>query len=153
MGDAENWRTHWTTYEAADTDRGIVGDACNGIRLITETGAKDPVETIALPIAGAEDAEGLPEALAGEWALYTPEQLTATASAVFSQLEGVAANLHALKATLERMEARRATAFTGTARDRLTARFRMATSVRARLPRIMVASARTTKVGVRRVLT
>ncbi|MFF3326497.1 hypothetical protein [Streptomyces sp. NPDC002889] len=119
MTDTENWRTHWTTYEDADTDRGIVHDVCNGIRLITETGAHDPVETIALSIAGAEAAEALTQALEREWALCTPTQLTATASAVFSQLEGVLANLHALRATLDRMEARQETAFTDTTRDRL----------------------------------
>ncbi|MFL9658683.1 hypothetical protein ACJ7VE_33780 [Streptomyces sp. PB17] len=27
---AENWGTHWTTYEDANTDRGIVHDVCNG---------------------------------------------------------------------------------------------------------------------------
>ncbi|MFF1405090.1 hypothetical protein [Streptomyces sp. NPDC058294] len=48
MADTESWRTHWTTYEDAGTDRGIVRDVCNGIRMITETGANDPVETIAL---------------------------------------------------------------------------------------------------------
>ncbi|MFD5888705.1 hypothetical protein ACFWHQ_22320 [Streptomyces sp. NPDC060334] len=69
--------------------------------MIAETGANDPVETIALSIAGAEAAEALTESLASEWALYTPEQITATASAVFSQLEGVLANLQALKDTLE----------------------------------------------------
>jgi hypothetical protein len=119
MADTENWRTHWSTYEDAGTDRGIVHDVCNGIRMITETGANDPVETIALSIAGAEAAEALAEALESEWALYTPGQLTATASAVFSQLEGVLANLRALSATLDRMEARQETAFTDTARDRL----------------------------------
>ncbi|MFB7982991.1 hypothetical protein [Streptomyces vinaceus] len=119
MADTEDWRTHWTTYEDGGTDHGIVHDVCNGIRMIAETGANDPVETIALSIAGAEAAEALTEALASEWALYTPEQITATASAVFSQLEGVLANLQALKDTLDRMEARRETAFTAIAHDRL----------------------------------
>ncbi|MEU3050361.1 hypothetical protein ABZ705_28305 [Streptomyces sp. NPDC006984] len=115
----ENWSTHWMTYEDADTDRGIVHDVCNGIRLITDTGVGDPVETVALSIAGAEAAEALAQALEGEWALYTPGQVTATASAVFSQLEGVLANLRALNTTLSRMEARRETAFTGAARERV----------------------------------
>ncbi|MFD9574532.1 hypothetical protein ACFWBI_32515 [Streptomyces sp. NPDC059982] len=119
MADTEDWRTHWTTYEDGGTDRGIVHDVCNGIRMIAETGANDPVETIALSIAGAEAAEALTEALASEWALYTPEQITATASAVFSQLDGVLANLQAIKDTLDRMEARRETAFTAIAHDRL----------------------------------
>ncbi|MFD4341746.1 hypothetical protein ACFWPP_31750 [Streptomyces anulatus] len=119
MSDNENWRTHWMTYEETGTDRGIVQDVCNEIRMVAETGAGDPVETVALSIAGAEAAEALTQALAGEWALYTPEQITATASAVFGQLEGVLANLHALMATLDRMEARRETAFTDAARDRL----------------------------------
>lgn len=119
MTDAENWGTHWTTYEDASTDRGIVHDVCNGIRLISESGADDPQETIALSIAGAEAAEALTEALEHEWALYTPGQVVVTASAVFSQLEGVLANLRAISATLDRMEAREETAFTDTARGRL----------------------------------
>ncbi|MEV7906641.1 hypothetical protein [Streptomyces anulatus] len=119
MSDNENWRTHWMTYEGTGTDRGIVQDVCNGIRMVAETGAGDPVETVALAVAGAEAAEALTQALAGEWALYTPGQITVTASAVFGQLEGVLSNLHAIRATLDRMEARRETAFTDAACDRL----------------------------------
>ncbi|MGW6202275.1 hypothetical protein ACWF9B_01280 [Streptomyces sp. NPDC055089] len=115
MADAENRSPHWSTY----ADGTFVQDVCGGIRLIAESGAGDPVDTIALSIAGAEAAEALTEALEDEWALYTPEQITATASAVLSQLEGTLANLRALKTTVERMEARKETAFTDAARDRL----------------------------------
>ncbi|GAA1592818.1 hypothetical protein [Streptomyces globosus] len=119
MTDTMDWRTHWELYEDDSTERGVVQDVCSGIRLISENGAGEPLETIALSVAGAEAAEALTEALEHEWALYTPGEVAAVASAVFSQLEGVLANLHALKTTLGRMEARQETAFTGTACDRL----------------------------------
>ncbi|MFI1734515.1 hypothetical protein ACH40E_35955 [Streptomyces acidicola] len=71
------------------------------MRLITEYGADDPGETIALAIAGAEAAEGLAAALDGEWALYTPQQAAVTASALFAQISAAGAALRKLDTHLD----------------------------------------------------
>ncbi|MFJ8187901.1 hypothetical protein [Streptomyces sp. NPDC096105] len=75
----------WRRYEEPD-DRGLIDDVCEEVRLLAEHGPEDPGQTIALAVAGPEAAEGLAAALEDPWALYTPQQVAVTASALFTQI-------------------------------------------------------------------
>ncbi|MEV5546434.1 hypothetical protein AB0L35_09850 [Streptomyces sp. NPDC052309] len=90
----------WRRYLELD-DRGLVADVCNGVRLLTEYGVDDPGGTIALAIAGAEAAEGLAATLEDDWALYTPQQVAVTASALFAQIAAAGAALEKLDQHLD----------------------------------------------------
>ncbi|WP_424863424.1 hypothetical protein [Streptomyces sp. MMS24-I29] len=119
MTGTEPWRTLWEEYEEPE-DRSVVGDACNGIRLITEDPAPEPADTIALAIAGAEAAEGIRDALESDWALHTPQQAAVVASALFAQMSAAAEAFESLRCLIQHAEARRETAFTTDAVDGLT---------------------------------
>lgn len=82
-------------------DRGLVDEVCKEVRLLTECGVDDPGGTIALAIAGAEAAEGLVAALEDDWALYTPQQVAVTASALFAQITAAGAALEKLDEHLD----------------------------------------------------
>ncbi|MGX4695051.1 hypothetical protein [Streptomyces sp. JNUCC 63] len=95
----------WRRYQEPD-DRGLIDDVCGGVRLLTEPGPDDPGQTIALAIAGAEATAGLAAALEDEWALYTPQQVAVTASALFAQIAAAGAALEKLDGCLDVMAER-----------------------------------------------
>ncbi|WP_030733301.1 hypothetical protein [Streptomyces sp. NRRL S-237] len=119
MTGTEPWRTLWEEYEEPGNRR-AVADACAGIRSITEYDSPEPTDTIALAIAGAEATEGLRDALESDWALYTPQQAAVVASALFAQLNATTVVFESLRRLIQHAEARRETAFTTEADDRLT---------------------------------
>ncbi|MEU5303999.1 hypothetical protein ACH4YO_02740 [Streptomyces noursei] len=105
MQQSKEWRTLWQEFDENDARR-LISDACGGIRLVTDEGMHDPEKVIALGIAGAEAAEGIVAGLDSEWALYTPKQAAALASALFAQVHAVGAALEKLGAFLYVMAAR-----------------------------------------------
>lgn len=95
----------WRRYEEPD-DRGLIDDVCEEVRLLAERGPEDPGQTIALAVAGAEAAEGLAAALEDPWALYTPQQVAVTASALFTQITTAGTALEKLDRLLDVMAER-----------------------------------------------
>ncbi|MGA5082445.1 hypothetical protein ACPC37_33390 [Streptomyces griseoincarnatus] len=95
----------WRRYEEPD-DRGLIDAVCEEVRLLAEHGTQDPGQTIALAVAGAEAAEGLTAALEDPWALYTPQQVAVTASALFTQITAAGTALEKLDRLLDVMAER-----------------------------------------------
>ncbi|MCM1943270.1 hypothetical protein NC239_34225 [Streptomyces sp. G3] len=85
---------------------GLIDAVCEEARLLAEHGTQDPGQTIALAVAGAEAAEGLAAALEGPWALYTPQQVAVTASALFTQITAAGTALEKLDRLLDVMAER-----------------------------------------------
>ncbi|WP_331740029.1 hypothetical protein OG613_45130 (plasmid) [Streptomyces sp. NBC_00015] len=100
-------RTLWRRFEDEHDDVQFIGDTCKEVRAITEgDGVGEPGDVIALAIAGAEAADGVLAGLDSEWALYTPQQVAYTASALCAQITAAGQALEKLDAHLDVMAER-----------------------------------------------
>jgi hypothetical protein len=106
MTDAKNterWRTAWETV-AQEEDYGC--DFIGELRNAVGYNGFDPEITQGFAAAAAEAAEATRDALARNWALYTPQQAAVVASSILAQLSAGAAALEFLAQEIEDMERR-----------------------------------------------
>ncbi|MGW1076000.1 flavin reductase family protein [Streptomyces sp. NPDC002537] len=96
---AQDWREPWRQAAGEPYTAGLADE----IRLAAECGPHGPAETLTLACTVTEAARALDPLLRQEWALYTPQQAAAVASALFAQLEAGAAALRELGGAVRRM--------------------------------------------------
>jgi hypothetical protein len=108
VSEPQAWSDLWRHAATDDdpADRGLIGEVCTGLELVTDDGPSDPDEVIAMAVAGAHAAEATATGLDNPWALYTPRQAAVVASALFAQIDAAGAALQKLSAYLHTMDAR-----------------------------------------------
>ncbi|MEV8093861.1 hypothetical protein [Kitasatospora sp. NPDC085879] len=99
------WFELWQGYEER-TPRTALGDLAREVRCYEGGRTRGPDDAISLAVTGAEAAQATVDALYHEWALYTPQQASVLAAALFAQVDAVGIALQRLCTVLAEIESR-----------------------------------------------